>query len=446
MMRLAAVFAALLTAGCFEAHGEAEAFPDGGGFGGADGAGADGADPTIPDTCGDGVLDPGEACDDGNREAGDGCGPDCQWEAFCGNGIVEEGEVCDDGNNISGDGCRSDCLSDETCGNGIVDHAVGEVCDSTPGCAPDCMSILGCGNGVLEEGEQCDDGNLEPYDGCGPDCRLEIALLMHSLAIGGASHGCDFSGNGSPDNALGASLGFARSLVNDLLLSGFDLNLLLQFVGLDDVTGANDPNLLVRAAPGEPAGEDAFLIAGDPLASASFQSRIEDRWLAGGPDALVVPIDFIPLELSRARIEGRTRAEDGRLAALDDGALCGAVPVQVLAQVPNLLAAFGLGGGGAPCDGSSGSTLADLLVGGAQILIVSLPGTRADVDLDGDGLEVFEVTSDGPSGCQPVITACIDGDGTRVEGRDCVFDPRFADGLSVGLTFEATATTIVGEL
>jgi hypothetical protein len=266
-----------------------------------------------------------------------------------------------------------------------------------------------------------------------------------SLAIGGANDGCDFSGNGSPDNALGAALGFARTLVNDLFLSGFDLNLLLEFVGLDDVTGANDPNLLVRAAPGEPVGENEYLIAGDPLASAAFQSRIDDRWLAGGPNDLVVPVDFIPLELSRARLEGWTRAEDGRLAALDDGALCGAVPVQVLAQVPNLLAAFGLGGGGAPCDGSSGSTLADLLVGGAQILILSLPGTPADVDLDGDGLEVFEVTSDGPSGCQPVITACIDGDGTRVEGRDCVFDPRFADGLSVGLTFEATATTIVGE-
>jgi len=28
----------------------------------------------------------------------------------CGDGIVEPGEVCDDGNVVSGDGCSSDCL------------------------------------------------------------------------------------------------------------------------------------------------------------------------------------------------------------------------------------------------------------------------------------------------------------------------------------------------
>jgi cysteine-rich repeat protein len=414
MTRLVAFWIVSLGVGCAQSHGGGLAGPDG---------------------------DGGGFSDAGPSDAGPG-----QREAFCGNGIVDEGEVCDDGNNISGDGCRSDCLSDETCGNGLVDHAVGEVCDSTPGCAPDCMSILGCGDGVLDEGEQCDDGNLEPYDGCGPDCRLEIALLMESLAIGGANEGCDYTGNGAPNNALGASLGFARSLVNDLLLSDLDLNLLLQFVGLDDVTGVNDPELLVRMAPGEPVGEGEYILSSDGLGTAMFQTRISDRWLAGGPDDLVLPIDFLPFQLSRARIEGWTRAEDDRLAALDDGVLCGAIPVPVLAQVPNLLASFGLGGGGAPCDGSSGSTMADLLVGGAEILIISLPGTPADVDLDGDGLEVFEVTSDGPPGCQPVITACVDGDGTRVEGRDCVFDPRFADGLSVALTFDTAPATIVGAM
>ncbi|MCA9677080.1 MAG: hypothetical protein KC464_18790 [Myxococcales bacterium] len=32
-----------------------------------------------------------------------------------------------------------------------------------------------CGDGVLDEaaGEQCDDGNLEPFDGCDPDCQPE---------------------------------------------------------------------------------------------------------------------------------------------------------------------------------------------------------------------------------------------------------------------------------
>src|SRR4051812_1027959 len=37
--------------------------------------------------------------------------------AACGNGIVEPGEICDDGNRISGDGCSFDCVSHELCGN-----------------------------------------------------------------------------------------------------------------------------------------------------------------------------------------------------------------------------------------------------------------------------------------------------------------------------------------
>ena len=82
-----------------------------------------------------------------------------------------------------------------------------------------------------------------------------------------------------------------------------------------------------------------------------------------------------------------------------------------------------------------------LLIGGTPDgFIFPLRGSAPDVDLDGDGLERFEVTSTGPRGCQPVVTACIDGDGTRVEGRDCVMDPDFQDGWSAG--FELTAVRV----
>jgi cysteine-rich repeat protein len=92
--------------------------------------------------CGDGAVDPGEECDDGNNAAGDGCGPTCFFED-CGNGIIDPGEECDDGNYVDGDGCSSHCLL-EVCGNGILDY-----------------------------GEDCDDGNNVDGDGCASDCRLE---------------------------------------------------------------------------------------------------------------------------------------------------------------------------------------------------------------------------------------------------------------------------------
>lgn len=43
-------------------------------------------------TCGNGELDPGEACDDGNREYWDGCDPGCQVEEFQGCEAVIQSE------------------------------------------------------------------------------------------------------------------------------------------------------------------------------------------------------------------------------------------------------------------------------------------------------------------------------------------------------------------
>jgi cysteine-rich repeat protein len=62
------------------------------------------------DGCGNGKMDRGEICDDGNIIPGDGCSADCTRLEHCGNGRVDDGEVCDDGNARSGDGCREDCV------------------------------------------------------------------------------------------------------------------------------------------------------------------------------------------------------------------------------------------------------------------------------------------------------------------------------------------------
>lgn len=65
--------------------------------------------PAPPMPCGDGYLDPGEQCDDGNNANGDGCSAICTVEPVCGDGILQAGEQCDDGNTFDGDGCSANC-------------------------------------------------------------------------------------------------------------------------------------------------------------------------------------------------------------------------------------------------------------------------------------------------------------------------------------------------
>ena len=166
-------------------------------------------------SCGDGIADEGEVCDDGNITSGDGCRSDCKSKETCGNGELDEiaGETCDDGNTVGGDGCRSDCTG-ELCGDGIVDAQFFEACDNgaensnapdaecrvncQPGrcgdgiedsdevcddgnnlsgddCSADCQSNEICGNGYVDgiSGEQCDDNNGRNHDGCASNCTLE---------------------------------------------------------------------------------------------------------------------------------------------------------------------------------------------------------------------------------------------------------------------------------
>ncbi len=126
--------------------------------------------------CGNGVVESGEQCDDGNTTNGDGCSSTCQTEGPCGNGVVNAGEQCDDGNTADGDGCSSTCQLETVCGNGIVEGA--EQCDDGntidgDGCSSTCRYESTCGDGVLQGLEQCDDGNTVNGDGCSSTCHIE---------------------------------------------------------------------------------------------------------------------------------------------------------------------------------------------------------------------------------------------------------------------------------
>ena len=125
------------------------------------------------EACGDGFVDPAEACDDGDRVGGDGCSSDCALER-CGDGALDSGEECDDGRNDAGDGCDPMCRR-EVCGNGRVDR--GEGCDDGnvlggDGCDAACRPEI-CGDGQRAVGEGCDDGDTDDGDGCSADCRIE---------------------------------------------------------------------------------------------------------------------------------------------------------------------------------------------------------------------------------------------------------------------------------
>ncbi|MCE9673491.1 hypothetical protein LY474_37360 [Myxococcus stipitatus] len=137
----------------------------------------------IREYCGDSQtqLMLGEQCDDGNTVDGDGCSADCRSNEECGNNVVDAfKEACDDGNRRGGDGCSADCQSTEKCGNHVTDTSLGEACDdgntrSGDGCSADCRSNETCGNGFIDRdlGEACDDGGHEDGDGCSADCKSD---------------------------------------------------------------------------------------------------------------------------------------------------------------------------------------------------------------------------------------------------------------------------------
>ncbi len=195
-----------------------------------------------PGDCGDGVIDLGEVCDDGENNSDsrpNACRTDCRVP-WCGDGIIDTDEECDN-TNLAGNscssrgytkgvlGCTATCAFDVSecslCGDstaeGTEPTSLGyETCDGSDLrdqtcvsigqaqgvllCATDCSwDIAGCvgggavcGNGQVETGEDCDDGNQNVTDSCpdGPQGTCLLATCGDGFIQSGVE-GCD-DGNG----------------------------------------------------------------------------------------------------------------------------------------------------------------------------------------------------------------------------------------------------------
>lgn len=140
------------------------------------------------EACGDSAVVGREACDDGNTASGDGCSNVCQLErdavtgangrpsywvcpsagvactrSTCGNGLREGAERCDDGNDRPADGCSPNCDVEPSC--------------SAAGCTSQ------CGDGMIlpGEAEECDDGNQLDGDGCSALCKKEAGYACQAV-------------------------------------------------------------------------------------------------------------------------------------------------------------------------------------------------------------------------------------------------------------------------
>jgi cysteine-rich repeat protein len=171
----ALVFASLASAcGGGGATGSGGSGAAGGSSGGSGGSG--GAAPV----CGDGHVDQGEECDDGDKN-GDtaACTKACK-KAVCGDGLKGPSEECDDGvKNSDTAACTATCKQAK-CGDGLVQTGV-EECDDgdkngdTAACTATCKKAT-CGDGLVQTGkEECDHGaaNSDSSD-CTTECKNAV--------------------------------------------------------------------------------------------------------------------------------------------------------------------------------------------------------------------------------------------------------------------------------
>jgi cysteine-rich repeat protein len=442
-------------------------------------------------SCGNGTIDAGEDCDFGTGNGpGTGCelsckfscttAPDscpdtnpCNGTETCGTVTVggKTGKKCSAGTALAacaacsaGGVCVSGTCKSSICGDSCVDASKSETCDppATGTCDASCKTIVAavCGNGKRETGEQCDDGNILNLDGCDSACKFEQDHRANSVKMQ--------MGSGATDafctvNALGKAISSAASgqvqkPIDDGVAAG-TMNIMFQFLNLDDLSGVADPAIVLGGLNGSVVTGTGYngtsdldwWYTADPLSidsarkpTATLNGNITARTLNAGPGNMTLTVVLsgatVPLSLSSTRVRATTTtankplastgAPPGHLASenldptltsfptMANGELCGNVSAYSLSKIPAPAAV--LAGGSTACtEGYTASnSLLDVIVGGCTVkIIISVTAISPTQPDQSD--PTAPVAGAGPlyklvPGAGKAITSCKDKTGATV--------------------------------
>jgi len=282
-----------------------------------------------------------------------------------------------------------------------------------------------------------------------------VAFLIDRSTLAGPESGLDVNGDGRADGMLNRAWGYGRTNIDATLMqeieSGRQLSA-LEIAGLCAPFSGNDPAVTLKLY-------DAMDVDGDPTTtfcgdrericsqlavpryalSETFPYRTEPGSLTAGRAVFsgeaplpfaIGPSTSLLLSLHHSLAAVTLPAD---LSEIDDGMVCGTLTVAALADMALARdcppAAFCLTARDA--DDPSSLSAADRLA--------LPPAYQPDVDLDGDGLERYQVDFF----ASPRTVTCHDGDGSLVAEPDCLHSGRMADGFSICFSFHAVGAVLV---
>lgn len=256
----------------------------------------------------------------------------------------------------------------------------------------------------------------------------------------------DINGDGTEDGAL-------NRLSEQLEIIGYDFTEFVQsgvILGVAELAGlelpfhGDDEAVTLKIYRSQDADQDLgnntcdgegcaqFAVAAEYMDGDQTPYRLGPAPIAGHhlrvaaddlPDLPVrIGFDF-PLPLHLVRVE---LVLPSALDAIDVGLVCAALPAAALDQIPVCTTTAD------PCEG-------DATVAYAIAKLTAQP----DIDIDGDGLETYVVDFGGN------ISHCFDapppggGDPVRIDGPDCLHDPRMADGFSFCSAFHGIPAALI---